>query len=499
MHLVNKKTDANKKSKNKKDNKGKKKNKKVEESVENEDPEDTDVDEEEKEEEVKLYDRKDYMEIFANSLAKYTKDENEKNNNKTRYKKYNELSSYNYSKLDVKYCRSLVYRFDLLKPENKSLFIRGREVTKFLLEGIKKWLDSDSNIPSLKQIYDNLNAFNNYIKSTNNEILSSNSKSLKDQFDTVINKCNEISNVNYTNKINESLEILKKDDDNIINGNQDILENINIIFTLLQNEKSEYTKFVLNLKDNLEQSCKKYFYNAKVNIYRPANKGLLQIVKNKISDTLKSLTNQLNLITKKNNEIQNKIDEISNICKKISTKIVPGELKAYTDEKLENFITKKEFEERMLRPLSGNEVLEGDVSLESFDPYDVSLMDVKTNLIYTNISSFVYDYLTVCLIIPGKCFESGVQRIVCYLKFKDMINYLNDCADAYHISYENEATGINLSKVIELKLKLDEVEIIKFGGKDVKDLYKDVSNNEYGASDRIKQEIRRSKNKVETV
>ena len=138
--------------------------------------------------------------------------------------------------------------------------------------------------------------------------------------------------------------------------------------------------------------------------------------------------------------------------------IKEGRLVAFFDPFLSQRMTPELLREQLLMPRDVEAVVESDSEPMQellFDPHDVSVMELISNWIFDkNTSDFSEDPNLIKLIIPADKFAdtTKIQRVVCFIRYADAVDFLKKSDDATWIDDQNEAVELSIGEAFSMTL-----------------------------------------------
>ena len=138
--------------------------------------------------------------------------------------------------------------------------------------------------------------------------------------------------------------------------------------------------------------------------------------------------------------------------------IKEGRLVAFFDPFLSQRMTPELLREQLLMPRDVEAVVESDSEPMQellFDPHDVSVMELISNWIFDkNTSDFSEDPNLIKLIIPADKFAdtTKIQRVVCFIRYADAVDFLKKSDNATWIDDQNEAVELSIGEAFSMTL-----------------------------------------------
>lgn len=133
-----------------------------------------------------------------------------------------------------------------------------------------------------------------------------------------------------------------------------------------------------------------------------------------------------------------------------------GKLDAYFDPFFSQKMTQELLREQLLIPKDIEATVDNDNVQELlFDAHDISVLELNANWIFDkNTSDFTEDPCFLKLIIPAEKFQdtTKIQRVVCYIRYVDAVNFLKSIPNASWIDEQNEAVELAIGEAFSMKL-----------------------------------------------
>lgn len=145
------------------------------------------------------------------------------------------------------------------------------------------------------------------------------------------------------------------------------------------------------------------------------------------------------------------------ITKYFLSGISEGKLVAFFDPFLTQKMTDKLLKEQLLMPKDVEATAGDDDNAQElfFDAHDISALEIISNWIFDkNTSDFSEDPTIIKLIIPAEKFSdtTKIQRVVCYIRYSDALDYLKNVPEASWIDEQNEAVVLSIGEAFSMGL-----------------------------------------------
>ena len=145
------------------------------------------------------------------------------------------------------------------------------------------------------------------------------------------------------------------------------------------------------------------------------------------------------------------------ITKYFLSGITEGKLVAFFDPFLTQKMTDKLLKEQLLMPKDVEATAGDDDNAQElfFDAHDISALEIISNWIFDkNTSDFSEDPTIIKLIIPAEKFSdtTKIQRVVCYIRYSDALDYLKNVPEASWIDEQNEAVVLSIGEAFSMGL-----------------------------------------------